>query len=113
MKTDSQFVNCLEDEIRQRGAMNKLISDRAQVEVSNRVLDLLRALLISDWQSEPYHQHQNFAENRWGTVKKMVNTVLDRTAAPAYTWLLCLVWVCHVLNHTINPALQIALLWKY
>ena len=31
MKTDKQFVNTLEDNIRQRGAMDKLISDRFQV----------------------------------------------------------------------------------
>ena len=42
--------------------MNKLISDRAQVEVSNKVLDILRNYVIEDWQSESYHKHQNPAE---------------------------------------------------
>ena len=36
MKTEKQFVNTLEDNIRKRGAMDKLISDCAQVEASNR-----------------------------------------------------------------------------
>ena len=54
MKTDKQFVNVLLDNIRHRGAMTKLISDRAQVEISNKVQDILRNLMISDWQSEPY-----------------------------------------------------------
>jgi len=62
MKSDKMFVNTLEDNFRQGGAMDKLISDRAQVEVSERVLDILCALCIRDWQSEPYHQHQNFSE---------------------------------------------------
>ena len=62
MKTEKQFVNTLEDNIRKRGAMDKLISDRAQVEISNRVHDILRANCIDDWQSEPHHQHQNHAE---------------------------------------------------
>ena len=35
MKTDQEFVNILEDNIRKRGAMNKLISDRAKAEVSS------------------------------------------------------------------------------
>ncbi len=42
--------------------MDKILSDRAQVEISNKVMDLLRAYRIDDWQSEPHHQHQNFAE---------------------------------------------------
>ena len=52
MKTDAQFVNTLEDNIIDRGAMNKLISDSAKVEISKRVKDILRALTISSWQSE-------------------------------------------------------------
>ena len=59
MKTDKQFVNVLLDNIRRRGAMTKLISDRAQVEISNKVQDILRNLMIGDWQSEPHQQHQN------------------------------------------------------
>ena len=52
MKMDKQFVNVLQDNIRRRGAMSKLISDRAQVEISNRVRDMLKNYLIKDWQSE-------------------------------------------------------------
>ena len=33
MKQQSQFVNTLEDNFRERGAMNKLISDSAKVEI--------------------------------------------------------------------------------
>ena len=46
VKTEKQFVNTLEDNIRKRGAMDKLISDRAQVEISNRVLSILRGYMI-------------------------------------------------------------------
>ena len=100
MKTDSQFVNTLEDNIRERGAMSKLVSDCAQVELSNRVLDVLRALCISNWQSEPHQQHQNPAERRFQTVKRMTNTILDRSGSPASTWLLAMMYICFVLNHT-------------
>ena len=47
MKMDKEFVNTLEDNIRKRGAMDKLISDQAQSEVSNWVKDILRALFIN------------------------------------------------------------------
>jgi len=63
MKINKEFLNTLEDNIRCQGAMDKLISDRAQVETSKKVQDILRALIIDDWQSEPHHQHQNFAKN--------------------------------------------------
>ena len=108
MKTDKQFVNTLEDNIRERGAPSKLVSDRAQVEISNKVLDILRALCISSWQSEPYQQHQNPAERRYQTIKTMANTILDRTGSPGYLWLLCLMYVCFLLNHTASAALAYA-----
>jgi hypothetical protein len=54
MKSESQFVNTLEDNIRRRGApTKKLISDHAQVEISNKVKDILHVLTILDWQSKP------------------------------------------------------------
>ena len=102
IKSDKQFVNTLEDNIRYRGAPTKLISDRAQVEISNKVLDILRTLCIGDWQSEPHQQQQNPAERRFQTVKTAANRIMDRTGAPAHTWFLCLAYVCFLLNHTYN-----------
>ena len=106
IKTEKQFVNTLEDNIRKRGAMDKLISDRAQVEISGRVLDILRSYVIDSWQSEPHYQHQNFAERRYSTVKPLVNVLLNLTGAPAYCWLLALVYVCFVLNYTATKSLN-------
>ena len=52
MKYDKQFVNILEDNVRQREDMDKLTSDVAQSEISTRVKDILRALFVDDWQSK-------------------------------------------------------------
>jgi hypothetical protein len=41
MKTEKEFVNTLENVIRRRGAMDKLISDSAITELSARVMDIL------------------------------------------------------------------------
>jgi hypothetical protein len=41
LKSDKQFVNTLQDNICRQGAMNKLISDCAQVEISKKVQDIL------------------------------------------------------------------------
>ena len=68
MKSGKQFVNTLEDNIRRRGAMDKLLSDSAKTEISNKVMDTLRAYQISNWHSEPYHQNQNPAEWRYRTI---------------------------------------------
>lgn len=102
IKSDKQFINTLEDNITHRGAPHQLISDSAQVIIGNKVQDILRTLCIPSWQSEPYQQHQNAAERRYQTIKRAANRILDRSGAPSHTWLLCLQYVCYLLNHTYN-----------
>ena len=97
MKSGKQFVNTLEDNIRRRGAMDKLLSDSANTEISNKVMDIHRAYHISNWHSEPYHQNQNPAEWRYRTIKSWTSTVMNRSGAPANCWLLCLIYVCYLL----------------
>jgi hypothetical protein len=99
-KTDKDFVNTLEDNIRKR------ISDCARAETSNRIKDILRALVISDWPSEPCHESQNFAENFYATIKAATNRVLNQSGAPANCWLLAVQYVCHVLNHLASSTLS-------
>ena len=62
-------------------------------------MDILRAYHISDWHLETYHQNQNPAEWRYRTIKCWTNTVMNRSGAPANCWLLCLIYVCYLLNH--------------
>ena len=89
-----------------RGAMDTLISYGDKYEISKRVTDLLRSLFIEDYQSEPYHQHQNKAENRFGLAKHYTNTVMNTSGCPACCWLVCLQYICVVLNHLASPTLQ-------
>jgi ornithine carbamoyltransferase len=110
IKTGKQFVNTLEDNINQRGAPLKLISDRGQAIVSHKVADILCSFCIDNWQSEPHQQHQNPAERRYQTMKNCTNRILDRTGAPVTTWLLSLQNVCFLLNHMYNTTLQAVLL---
>ena len=100
-----QFVNTLEDNIRFRGAMTKLISDYAKVEISNKVKDILRMYHSSSWNSEPYHQNQNPAEGRYCTLKSWTNTIMNRSGAPADCWLLCMIHASYILNHLSCEAL--------
>jgi hypothetical protein len=62
IKRDNHFENTLEDAIIQRGAPNRLLSDRGQAIISHKVEDILRTFCIDKWQSEPHQHHQNPVE---------------------------------------------------
>jgi hypothetical protein len=105
MKSTAEFVNTLEDVIRKRGAMDKLTSDSATVEISARVKDILRALIIDSWQSEATYQHQNFAEHRWNHFKRNIQWIMNWRNVPPNIWLLCAKWVADIMNHTAEKSL--------
>ena len=79
--------------------MSKFISDYAQVEISNKVKDILRMYHNSSWYSEPYHQNQNHSEWRYSTIKTWTNTIPKRTDAPPNCWLWCMNYICYLVNH--------------
>ena len=106
IKSTKQFINTLSDNIRKQGSIDILISDGGKYEISQRVTDLLRSLFIQDYQSEPCHQHQNKAENHFGLANHYTNTVMNTSGCPAFCWLLCLQYICVVLNHLASPTLQ-------
>ena len=100
MKTDGEFVNALEDEIRKRGAMEKIITDCAKAEISKRVKDILRNLYIDDYQSEPHHQNQNIAERYIQEAKKHAHWVLNTSGAPPESVMLVLEYITYIWNRT-------------
>ena len=106
MKSGKQFVNTLADNIRRRGAMDKVLGDSGKTEISHKDMDILRAHHISNWHSEPYHQNQIPAEWRYRTIKSWTNTVMNRSGAPTNCWLSCLIYVCCLLNHIACTALD-------
>ena len=101
-----KHVYTLEDNIRRRGAMDKLLSDSAKTEISNKVVDILRAYHISNWHSKPYKQNQNPVEWRYRTIKSWTNNMMDRSGAPANCWLFCLSYACSLLIHISFAALD-------
>ena len=54
----------------------------------------------------PHNQQQNFAERGIGMVKSRTNIVMNRSGAPAYCWLLCLLYVCFLLNRLSHSSLD-------
>ena len=106
LKSEKQFINSLEDNVRERGAMNRLVSDRAQSEIGTTVTNFLRRLFIGAWQTEPHQQQQNPFERYYNHIKNTMNRIMDRVGAPAHTWLLCLSYVCFLVNHTYNATIN-------
>jgi len=102
MKHETQMPQTMEDFIRDHGAMRGLLSDNAKAEVSNAVRNIQRLYNIQDGQTEPHYHHQNPVERRIQDVKKMTNTIMDRTGCPAGYWLVCTLFVISLLNRLVN-----------
>ncbi len=69
MTSENQIPCTFEHNIKDRGAMETIISDGAKAAIGARNKAICGTYTIKDYQSEPFHQHQNFAENRIGTLK--------------------------------------------
>ena len=56
-----------------------------------------------------YQRTPKKAENRFGLAKRYTNnTVMNTSGCPACCWLLCLQYICVVLNHLASPTLQLS-----
>ena len=104
-RSDKRFPIALMNHIRRYGAMDQLISDNAKAQISARVEEILNALMIRDWTSEPHNKNLNFAERVWRDVKRMTELTLNFSDAPAFVWLLALEYACFVMNHTAQERL--------
>jgi hypothetical protein len=62
-------------------------------------------VILPLWQCESKYQHQNYAENRWQTVKRYTNRVMDCSGCLPYIWFLALSYVIFCLNHCVDPNL--------
>ena len=107
IKSQKQFSNTLNDNIKSRGALDTIITDGRKHEISKKLLTfLLRSLFTKQYESEPYHQHQNKAEPYYGVFKRCIIALMNLTGAPAHCWLLCMIYVCSLLNVTASSAID-------
>lgn len=86
-------------------APNLLFSDNAKVQIGKTANSMLGHCGIDDHQSEPCHQHQNYAERRIQEIKRFVDVLVDRTGTPAGHWLLCLLCAACLLNRLASDSL--------
>ena len=106
VKSDADFVRVLHDNIRERGAMDKLISDRAQSQIGKKAVETFRTFAIKDGQSEPHHQHQNPTERHWQNAKRNTEVIMNRFGCPPGAWLLALLYVVFIMNRISWEALN-------
>ena len=106
IKGSECFVRTLWDVIKKRGAPSVLVSDSAKNEISSKVSDVLRYLMIGYWQSEPKKQQQNFCERRYQNIKHNTQNVMNKLNVPGWAWLLCVTYVCFVMNHAAVDSLN-------
>ena len=106
IKSTKQFINTLSDNIRKWGAMDTLISDGGNYDISKGVTDLLHSLFTQDYQFESYHQDQTKTETCFGPAKRCTNTAMNTSGYLTCCWLLCLQYIFVVLHHLASPTLQ-------
>ena len=54
----------------------------------------------------PIIRTQNKAENQWRTAKRLVSKFMNSSGCPPPAWLLCLQYVCVLINHMSSPAMD-------
>ena len=102
MQTKDQVPQTVEDFIRKNGAPAGLFNDNAKEATSKAIKTIERMYCIKDATSEPYHQHQNYAERRIQDVKRVTKQVMDRTNTAPGWWLVCTLFVILLLNHMVR-----------
>jgi hypothetical protein len=87
-------LSTLPNIIPERGAMTKLISDSAKLEISARVKDVLRAFIIDDWQSDHIISTRTLLNEDTKTPKSYVNDPQS-----LWCWMMNDSWFCSMCLH--------------
>jgi hypothetical protein len=106
VKTESEFADVYLDFIRKYGIPSALRRDNAKSEMSQRVKDIFRDLIIADQWTEPHSPWQIPADlNGVKYLKSHAQVLLDRTGAPNNLWFLGQDYLAHV--HNPSPHCQL------
>jgi hypothetical protein len=106
MRRESEGPAALEDLVRDIGAPTFLRNDNSKMQTGLKWRDVLRKYCIGEQTTEPHHPQQNPAERRIQEVKKFSQKIMDRTGAPSFLWLFCMLYVVYLLNRTAQEQLN-------
>ena len=107
MLSENEGPNAYEDFIREEGCPTLLRRDNSKMQTGQKFTMINRHFCVKDGYTEPYHPHQNPAENqavRW--LKSHAQTVMNITGAPNYVWSFCMLWIADVHNIVAHEALE-------
>jgi hypothetical protein len=109
MKTESEFADVYLDFIRKYVIPSALRRDNAKSEMSHRLKEIHRDLIIAHQWTEPHSPWQSPAElNGVKYFESHTQVLLDRTSAPDNLWFLAQDYLAHVHNLWANRQLN----WK-
>jgi hypothetical protein len=109
MKTESEFADVYLDFISKCGIPSTFRRDNEKSEMSQRVKDIHRDLIIANQWTEQHSPWQNPAElNGVEYLKSHAQILLDRTGTPDNLWFLAQDYLAHVHNLSANRQLN----WK-
>ena len=107
MKSESDFPAAYLDFIRKHGIPPVLHRDNAKAEMSEKVTEINRNLIIADTWTEPHSPWQNPAElNAVKFLKNQCQVLLDRTGAPEDLWFLAQQYIADVHYVSAHPLLN-------
>ena len=101
MHRESEGPTALCDFVRHIGAPCFICNDNSKMQTGIKWREILRKYCIGEETTEPHHPQQNPAERRIQDVKRLSLKIMDRTGAPNYLWLWCMLYVVYLLNHTV------------
>jgi hypothetical protein len=109
MKTESEFADVYLDFIRKCGIPSTLQRDNAKSEMSQRVKDIPRDLIIADQWTDSRNPWQKPAElNGVKYLESHAQVLLDRSGSPDNLWFLAQDYLANV--HKLSANLQLN--WK-
>ena len=98
IRSKGNIPETMEDFIRTYFCPRRFRSDYNKPSLGQKALQVLRHYCVGAWYSEPYHQHQNKAENKMHIVKRHMKNTMNRYSVPGNCWLLVLLFVVGLLN---------------
>ena len=103
--SEDEILVAFQDCVYWHGAPNEVVADNASVYHGFKFMKYVCDLYIQLWQSESYHQHQNYTENVWQSVKQGTNHLLDFSGAAKNLFLCALIYYTFLWNHMVGTSI--------
>lgn len=104
---EKALLGAFDDHVRWHGAPKELCAENDQVYEGSFFMKYVCDLWIWLWQSESYHQQQNYVDNIWQSLKYGTNRLIDFTGKVSDLFFCAMVFNYFIWNHTLDPEITI------